>query len=130
MKTLITVCLLSCASTAVLAATQEPELAAAVAPEVHEQAPLEVNADKGEKKEVKEAAKAKTDATDKPPVEEYTGQKLDIKKVISIDEAPREEDPYDTNCKVVPMEMLYKDSKDKEHDLEFDEWEYNGCSGN
>ncbi len=69
-----------------------------------------------------------TESTDsKLPIEEYNGQKLDIKKVESIthERGGSELDP----CEVVPTEMIYMDSKGKEHDLEFEE-KAGDCSAN
>lgn len=71
---------------------------------------------------------ARSSDTSTPPVEEYKGQSLDVKKVISIEhKGPKDAADEDEPCKAVPMEMLYKDSQGKTHDLEFKEEERN-CS--
>lgn len=71
-----------------------------------------------------EAAKAEVKAAPetvdgKPPLEMYEGQDLDIEKVISIQEAPQPRDSKSNPCRIGPVDMLYEDSKGKEHDVEY-----------
>ncbi|MBB3105202.1 DUF2790 domain-containing protein [Azomonas macrocytogenes] len=76
-----------------------------------------------------EAGQAASAESKKPPVEEYDGQKLDVKEVISIQEENAPAKPNVGPCKVVPTEMIYKDSSGKKHDLEFEE-ERQNCNDN
>ena len=122
MKNTVTAVLLSCVSLYVVAGSEvaQPKIEGGAAQEkTHEQTQLEISATKPETE------------VQKPLLEEYEGQHRDIEKVISIEELPQKKDPNESSsCKVVPMEMIYDDSKGKEHDLEYKELERNCASGN
>ncbi len=64
------------------------------------------------------------------PVEPYTGQDLDIKRVIRIrHNAGSSSLNPERPCRTEPTEMIYEDSKGKVHDVEYEE-RGGDCSSN